>query len=309
MHPKLWQHFAPAAREKSTRPVWPVASPSSRVITTRFHCNGGKRRKKKGERSSSFVYEAAVVPVRDGGKVERADDGRCGMRQRSRREINTDRESEAVEIPLTDLWVSRWRWRRGLRLQRSRPRVPWLTSDWLRVQKATQDERVSLVASTPTAAKVRDTAPCFISADENVPICIFLSFANDEFLRNGCIACSVQTQLGSKPDTHTTHRNLSESVAWKKGKRKKQIPTCTEAKAVHLRDDCSCTSFVAAPVDCICFTVAFSGRMAPWIIYATNELSCRCRCSAEDNQGTRYCRRSHRARLVVEQKSNMWKWN
>lgn len=272
-----------------------------------------KGKEKKRERAVAHLSKKRCLCQRgtEGRwREQTASDAEWDSEREGEREINTDGESEAVEIPLTDVWVSPSPKCRSD--DDARPATLTLASAclWVRSDSCKRQPRMRelprvrrclVESSTPTAwAKVRDMAPCFISADENVPICVFvvffffLSFAND-----GHIACSVQTRLGLKPDTHTTQNKIRKH-SW--GKKKKQ-------STVHIRDDCSCASFVAVPVDCICFTVAFSGRMAPWIIYATNEFSCRCRCSAEDNQGTSYRRRFHRARLVVEQKSNMWKWN
>lgn len=281
-----WQRFAPAVRKKKTfivtSPAWPVGSPS-----TRFHGNGGERKKQR---------ETEVICLRGTGRGEGDESRRRPARNETaseqEREINTDGESEAVEILFTNLRVSpspKCRSDADAPV-RARPRV---SGCGVTRAKATEDERASagLVEaffSHPVSQRIR--ARFEVERGR-------LVLSQQIKMSRSASSCPLQT---TSPWGNGFIPYSVQTWEWHWGLNvHRSQDLCPHQRRLLLHVLCCCACWVH-----LFFTVAFSGSMAPWIIYATNEFSCRCRCSTEDNQGTRCRRRSHRARLVVEQKSN-----
>lgn len=162
---------------------------------------GGERKKQR---------ETEVICLRGTGRGEGDESRRRPARNETaserEREISTDGESEAVEIPLTDLRVSpspKCRSDADAPV-RARPRV---SGCGVTRAKATEDERASAglveasfshpptppprgrrdergangrLAESPSPFWSWERATRFLSADKDVPICVSLSFADDE---------------------------------------------------------------------------------------------------------------------------------
>lgn len=191
-----WQRFAPAVRKKKTfivtSPAWPVGSPS-----THFRGNGGG--KKKTERDGSHLSKRDGTGGRWREQTTAGaewDSERAGERDKHRRRergcwdsahgspsFSVSKVSERRRRPCTRTAACLW-----VRSDSCKGNRGWKSfcrsrrGFFLPPPRGRRDERGAngRLAESPSPFWSWERATCFLSADKNVPICVSLSFANDE---------------------------------------------------------------------------------------------------------------------------------